>query len=459
MILYQKTFLLYITFALILFACGTKKELPIAAKPNNIIKNFQTDLVINYRLDKTGIKDTFNNAINEAFKGSFDLAEYDVKIALSKPKDANVEIEGKSMLVIVPVAVQVTKKTFLTDLNAKGVLEMSFVTDTDIDSLWNFKTLTKLSHHRWVEKPKLSVAGLNIPIETISNFALNKSKTTIENSIDQAVKDNFTLKSKMKENMTMFDQPFRLDTSLSAWLSIKPEEFRLNKVINNKFSALGKIQIKGVSTFTTYKPAPFKVSDKLPKIFWSEAIPDSSIFRLVADIKTMDINPVINANLNGKTFSEGDKSITLSNIMTNCDYEYFRVVSDVSGTVNGTLIIKGKPKYDAVKNEFYMEDVDMDIKTKNVIHKAAAWIAQGKIRKELESKLRFSVQSFLSEAQKNIDSQLKTFKDKYDIEMKVGLGSADVENFELKPGQIEAVLKTKFHLEMRIKDFKSFGKF
>ncbi len=30
---------------------------------------------------------------------------------------------------------------------------------------------------------------------------------------------------------------------------------------------------------------------------------------------------------------------------------------------------------------------------------------------------------------------------------------------ELKPGQIEAILKTKFYLEMRIKDFRSFNKF
>ncbi|MBL0101952.1 MAG: DUF4403 family protein [Saprospiraceae bacterium] len=136
-----------------------------------------------------------------------------------------------------------------------------------------------------------------------------------------------------------------------------------------------------------------------------------------------------------------------------------RVVTDIAGTVNGTLIIKGKPKYDANENSFYMENIDIQLKTKNVAHKAAAWIAEGKIRNELEKMLKFSIKDNLAEAQKNIDNQLKDLNAKYDLEMKIGIGSADVESFELKPGQIEAMVKAKFYLELRIKNFRSFNKF
>lgn len=439
-------------------ACGSKKVEPVVKAPE-IVKNFYTDLVINYRLDKTGIKDTFNHAIDDVFKSAFDIPEYDIKMTLSKPKPANVEIEGKSVLVVVPVGVNVTKNTFLANLNAKGVLEMSFITDIEIDSLWNVKTKTSLSHHRWVEKPKLSVGGLSIPIETISDGVIKKSKPMIEQSIDDSVNENFTLKTKMNETMTIFAQAFKVSPDINGWLTIKPELFQINKVINNKFSALGKINIKGLSQFTSYKPEVKPKSPKLPPVYWNENIPDSSVFRIVADIKTADINPMIKANLDGKTFKEGNKSITLSNIVTNCDYEYMRVVTDVAGSVNGMLIIKGKPKYNAAKNEFSIENIDIQLKTKNVIHKAAAWIAEGKIRSEMEKQLKFSINDFLVQAQKNIDDQLKTMNTKYDLEMRIGIGSADVESFELKPGQIEAIMKTKFFLEMRIKDFRSFNKF
>ncbi len=439
-----------------LIQCKSKKE-TILPDISTLVKNFQTDLTVNYRLDKSGIIDTFNRTIDDIFKQNFDIPDYDVKLTLSKPKSASVEIEGDQVLVVIPVQIHVEKKTFISKLSANGNLEMSFVSSIDIDSLWNLSTSTKLAYHNWLDKPKLSVLGMNFPIETIATTILNKSKKNIELAIDQSIKESFTLKDKMKENMKMFEQPMKLDDPVNAWIYIQPSEFNISKVVNNRFSALGKIQIKGVTTFSTYKPEVKKSSKALPKVFWSDQIPDSSIFRIVADIKTMDINQLLKKNLEGKTFMDSGKSITLSNIVTNCDYESLRVVSDVAGTVNGTLIFKGKPKYDAKTNEFYMTNIDISLKTKNVIHKAAAWIAEGKIRKELEKQLRFSINNIIKDVQSNINQQLKTVKDKNGIDMKIGIGSALVENFELKPGQIEAIINSKFYLEIRIQDFRSFS--
>ena len=441
-------------------SCGSKKEIVyVPVRTEAITRNFYTDLIINYRLDKTGIRDTFNNAISDAFKANFDIPEYDIKMTLSKPKDAAVEIEGKSVLVVVPVTVNVEKKTFLADLKAKGTMEMSFITEVEIDSIWNMKTKTSLSYHRWIEKPKLSVAGLNLPIETISDAVIKRSKALIEKNIDDSVNESITLKQKMKETMVMFDQPLQMNPTMNAWINIKPEKIQINKVANSKFISTGKIAIHGLSTFTTYKPTANNISTNLPRVSWNENIPDSSVFRLIADIKMQDINPMIKANLDGKTFTSGDKSITLSNIITNCDYEHLRIVTDITGSVNGTLIIKGKPKYDAVNNEFYMDNIDIQLKTKNILHKAAAWIGEGKIRNEMESKMKFSINKTIEEVQKNIDTQLKVINNKYDLEMKIGIGSADVESFELKPGQIEAQMKSKFYLEVNIRNFRSFNKF
>lgn len=438
--------------------CKSNKEV-VQPTSSIMVKNFQTDLTINYRLDKSGITDTFNNALTEIFKQNFDIPDYDIKMTLSNPQSASVEIEGSNILVVIPIQIYVEKKTFISKLSAHGNLEMSFTSAIDVDSLWNLSTSTKLAYHRWLEKPKLSILGMNIPIETIANTILSKSKTVIETSIDQSIKENFALKAKMKDNMKMFDQPIKLDDPIDAWLNINPTEFRISKVTNKKISALGKIQMKGVTTFSSYKPVAKPVTSVLPKVFWSDQIPDSSVFRIVTDIKTMDINKILKANLDGKTFTESGKSMTLSNIVTNCDYEKLRVVADVAGTVNGTIIFQGKPKYDSHTNEFYLTNIDISLKTKNIIHKAAAWIAEGKIRKELEKQLRFSINQTLREAQQSIDLQLKEFNTKYNIEMKIGIGSADIENFELKPGQIEAIVKSKFYLEIRIKDFSKFNNF
>lgn len=444
----------------ILAACGSKKAVPAPPPPvADVPVNLSTEIVINYQLEKAGLRDTFNRAIDDALKGNFDIPDYDIKMTLSKTRPASVEIEGKNVLVVVPVTVNLEKSTFLADLKAKGTMEMSFVTDVDIDSMWNVKTATSLAFHRWIDKPKLSVGAINIPIQTVSDIALNKTKYLIEQGINESVNSNMAVKQKLKENMKIFDQPMRFDTSISAWLNIRPEKFYINKVVNSKLYAEGKVSIKGTSTFSTYKPQAFQVSKNLPGVYWNESIPDSSVFRLAADIKTSDINPVLKANLDGKTFTTGDKSITLSNIVTNCDYEYLRVVTDVHGAANGTLVIKGKPVYDKAANGFRMENIDIQFKTKNVLHKAAAWIAEGKIRQELEEKLRFNINETVKDVQQSIDSQLAQFNRQYNLDLNLGLGSVAVESFKLRPGQIEAVMVTRFYLMVGIRDLRSFNRF
>lgn len=450
--------LFFIISALIISGCASKKKIAETPMPPTVKKIFDTDIVINYRLLKTGIRDTFNRAIDDVFKEKFDIPEYDIKMVLTKTKEATVEIDDKSIMVNIPVGINVEKKTFLTDFKAKGVLEMSFLTDIDLDSTWNLASNTTLSHYRWSEKPKLNVLGVNIPIEAISNKVIQQAKPEIEKSINESVKENFTLKEKMWSTVNMMTEPMTSESGLGGWVQLKPTSFLLSKIENTRSAAKGKILIRGTSNFTTYKPE-YTTYNQLPKVYWDNNIPDSSTLRILSDIRMSDINVLIKENLDGRTFTADGKSITLSNIVSNCDFEKIKVVTDVAGTVNGTLIITGRPVYDPLMNGFYTKDIDISFRTKNVIHKAASWIAEGKIRKELTERMKFSIDAQLEAIQNSVNAQVAEYNKKYDMEMKIKLGSVVVESFELKPGIIDAVMKVVFLLDANIYDFRSFSKF
>ena len=456
-----RVILLMVIGSLFWASCGSGRK-SVSEQPvyiNNTKKNFYSDLVINYRLDKKAIQDTFNSAIKDALSGDFSIPQYDVKMLLSKPSDATVEISGKNILINTPIGIEVEKKTFLSTLKAKGVLEMSFITAFDIDSIWRMATKTSLSHHRWVEKPKLSIGGINIPIESISNLVIEKTKKQIEESIDASVADNFALQQKMKEITGMFATPFSLPPPLLAYISVKPERIYLNSLRNQRYTAVGKIGVRTLNTMTSFQPVGGIVSPSAPPLTWSENMADSSTLKLATEINMMDVNASIRENLNNKTFTADGKTITISNTMTNCDYEYIRVVMDINGTVNGTLSIKAKPKYDNRSNAFSLEIADIELRTKNVLHKTAAWLAEGKIKRELESQLTFSTDSYITQAQTSIDQMVKDIKTKYDIELKVALGKAGIETFELKPGKIEAIIFSNVYMDVYIKDFRSFSRF
>jgi hypothetical protein len=115
--------------------------------------------------------------------------------------------------------------------------------------------------------------------------------------------------------------------------------------------------------------------------------------------------------------------------------------------------------YDPKSNAFFVDQLDIKFKTKNVIHKAAAWIAEGRIRSELESRLRFSLNDATSQMQATINEKLRELNQKYKMDVKVGLGSTSVENFELLPGQIRTLLRSSLYFEVGIRDFRSFNQF
>jgi hypothetical protein len=452
-------FVLSLVFAI---GCSSSRStsllVPRASVSDTMVKTYATDLVIHYKLYKGGITDTFNRTIAEALKGPFDFSAYGIEVALAKAGNATVELQGKSVLVIVPVAVQVIKKTFLTDLRAKGIMEMSFVSDVDVDSLWQVKTKTRLSAHKWTEKPTLTMAGFSMPIETISDAVVARSKGNIERSIDETVRESFSLRQKMWETMKMFHQPMVLDTAMNAWLLIKPERFMLNRITNGRQFATGKIGIKAKSTFTTTKPTVGTLAAGLPKVSWSEGVGDSSVFRLVADIRSAELTTSLQSALGGKTFQSDGKNVAVKRVTTEFTPQGMTISAQVSGSFTGIVIIHGMPKYDIEKNILHIAIQDVQVKTKNVLHRAAAWLGEGKIRSEMEKQMRFPIDEKLVEAQQSINARLLEFNKKYDLDMVIGLGKTTVESFEMRDGQLLAFVRCAFYLGVGIRDFRSFGK-
>ncbi|MBK6364157.1 MAG: DUF4403 family protein [Saprospiraceae bacterium] len=99
----------------------------------------------------------------------------------------------------------------------------------------------------------------------------------------------------------------------------------------------------------------------------------------------------------------------------------------------------------------------MPLKQKNKIHKAAAWIAEGFIRKELTKMMTFPLEEKLDEIQNDINTQLKDINQEYNMDLKADLYSITSEHFEMKPGAIETTIKASLKIEAYIKDLRKLG--
>lgn len=113
-----------------------------------------------------------------------------------------------------------------------------------------------------------------------------------------------------------------------------------------------------------------------------------------------------------------------------------------------TIYLWGVPKYDAVKQEVYLDELAFTAKTKDVLLKFAQWIMNPKIMKQLELSARFGI----SEKLKEIQDQLNSFK--VEEEMGTLTGKFDYVNLSevfISETDFEIYMQAEGNLSLQLK--------
>ena len=131
----------------------------------------------------------------------------------------------------------------------------------------------------------------------------------------------------------------------------------------------------------------FKI--KTPPFAWKDKVRDSSLIQLIMELDYSHLQNVAKKNFEGKKFSEAGKTIEVVNIEVGKSSGRLQLAVDVKGSFNGKLILLGIPSFDKSKSLLYGDQVEISVKTGNVLHKAASWLLKGKIKNELEKNVAF----------------------------------------------------------------------
>jgi hypothetical protein len=115
-------------------------------------------------------------------------------------------------------------------------------------------------------------------------------------------------------------------------------------------------------------------------------------------------------NFAGEKFESGKRSVTVRNINLWGKDGKMIVETGLQGTVNGTFYLAGVPKYDAVKREVYLDEVDFVLDSKNKLLKTGDWLVHGLIAKKIQQSCRFSISDQLKEGEKTMATYLTNYE-------------------------------------------------
>lgn len=414
-------------------------------KDINLLLEEKSYLTINYSLNKKGIRDTFQYFIDTYMTEPMLFPDYSVTAIMKRNGDMNVEFDGKQVLINLPLTIAIEKNTLLGRIKADGEMTVSLVSEIIINPYWQFSTKTKLVTHEWTKKPRMKL-GVSIPIETIANKILERMKPQIETSIDDNMRLGFDLKARIQNVSNLTLVPYKLNEIYGGWMTTQVDTAYMNGAMNRKDETEGKITLAARTFISSEKPNVSPIA-KTPVFAWKENLPDSSKLNLQLDLSYAYLESIANENVRGQVYSDGDKKITIHNIkITGDDQNRLVVNAEVFGTFRGIVLIKGKPFYDKNQKMLKATDVDVSIKTGNIIHSAAAFLLKGKIRKEIAKMMEFPLAEKVADTQKQVDEMLKKFNTTNNVNTTAKIGSLDIAATLAEETRLRSMITVTFYL-------------
>ncbi len=448
---------------LILFAllAGCKSQKAISrveeVKSNFVMPELKSTINVHYELENKTVRDTFNTVIDTYLAGDMELEAMGMDVTISKEAEAEIEFSGRRVLTRLPIRIGLAKSTFINNINAQGVLDLRFITDMDIDSNWQLVTKTRLEYFEWLEKPELSLGVFKVSIGKLADNIITRSKGELEAQIDKSVNDQFSIRAMILDVMKQVEKPIQIDTILNSYVSLKPENVYLQDFFYQRDYTVGNITIQGT---TKISETPFTEDVpglKLPHFKWEDSLDDTSHINLVFDIGYQQINDYLNQNYTNKRFSSGDKEIVVKSMDIRRNADKLEIEADVTGTLNGTIVISGKPIFDNKRQVFYTDDIDIHVKTKNVLHKAGAWLLKSKIKNQLKALMTFSLDENIGTIQDLIDKEIRKYNNDQRISLRADLNNFNIDRFALDQDRIHTFLTINMYLEAKIHDMRIFN--
>ena len=430
--------LLLLAFATLLNSCGTQKT--VALKPDlGIAKKITIPLsTINLPISVNCL--SLENNINKQFAGvlyndeSFENNNNDnLIVKISKLADFKISGKGDKISITAPIEIYVKgrlKKDFFSmfdqtvgvdqSKDATFKINLTINSKIGINANWDVQ-ISSETDFQWLEKPFLSLGLIKIPIGAVIETALNLKTKELNEKLDIEVSKLLKIKPTVEKYWNEFQQAQLINEAYKSYLVISPESISASKINCDGKSIYFYMGIKaGIAVVSGEKPIITSYK-KLPNLTQQQKYDSSFAIYCKATIDYTQASLLANEALAGKTFTyeNGKEIITINqiNIFNNGDRVAAKINLNAAVTkglftkkINAEIYALGTPIYDRVNQELKITNFDFDIKSKNALVGATAFLFKSSFKKQIELQLAYPMKTQLLQAQQNANNALTSAK-------------------------------------------------
>ena len=358
--------------------------------------------------------------INQQFKGLLyeddSFEGDDLKVKIWKQEDLKFKSRDDGFFVFdVPLKVWVEKRVRVLGMSqspsTQFEMKARFSTRPFISANWELNTLTNAEGFEFISAPKLRLGGLNIPITGLVSSLLDNYQGAIARMIDESVADKVDIKTPILTVWNKLKEPFLISEEYDLWTNIEPQDILMTELVSNKELIHTSVSIKAIINSSVGKiERNIRQSDELPPIKFVKKLPEGFGVYLYNLVTFSQAEKISNEMFRSNRYQfSGDREIEILGIhIFGGEKNKLIIQINTAGDLNGTIFLKGDPVYDDKRRELILNNTEFDLKTKNVLKKAALWVMEGNLEKSIESDFGIPVDPIFEMAKSSIDEFFKT---------------------------------------------------
>lgn len=331
---------------------------------------------------------------------------------------------------------------------------MYFNTDIILTKNWGIATKTKANGYKWVQKPVLDFGSVKIPITPLVEKSLKKEQEKICSTIDMQMGKELNFQKNILEAWNSFQQPMLINKEYNTWLKVSPQKINLSPLKFYKDEIQTTIGINLISeTFVGEKPSENPAIKTLSPLELAD-IPNKK-FQLMttAQIPITEANAIAEKQFLNKEFDFRNDKIKITAISVKNENDKITIDADTEGAINGKILIRGLPKYDAEKRKIVLTDTKFKLKTHNILHKTASLLFKSKIINTIEQEYGIPTDEMENNAKKSIE---ESFNKSYPngLLMSGTVYSIQPNEIDLTESNIMVLVKTEAELKLTLNNTK-----
>lgn len=374
----------------------------------------------------------------------------DLMFRLEKIDDISFGVKEDRISYRVPLKVWFKYNTGLAKVEGTGTISFNLLTALEISEDWNLVTHTEIEDYEWLEKPRLKLGRISLPVGLIADVVLRKSRGTITRTIDQQVQQSFKMREIVDEAWNRMYDPILVSEDYNTWLVVHPQKISMTPLQMSPDRITSTIVVESQPRVRLGEKPETVVFHPLPPFSYSDSLAEDFVIHLTTEVPYQEAERIARAEIQGETFTQGRRSVTVDDIELFGKGSELVINTKLSGWYKGNLYLTGRPFYNLRRNAIDVEDLNFTLETRNFLQRSGGWLLKGTFRKRIQEMLDIQLDYNLGELEQQLRDQLTNYQISEGIFLRGDLADFDIRNAFLVPGgiRVELALRGKLNIEI-----------